>query len=656
MKAVILAVAFASTAAGQVYSPKVLLKGQPDASDLRSLAKGIYAESGAHTPRERAEAIWRFFLTDGRFVKPGFWYHIAGWAYEEPMGEVLDPVKLLNSYGFGLCYHIAPLLESVWKAGGFEDARVWFLTGHTVAEVYYEGAYHYYDSDMMGYNPVGRGSPKELPVASVHQIEQDGHIILSKLKSPKEADAAAVEAPWYPADVREAAMDGLANLFTSTADNWLFPFERAPQGHTMSFELRPGERLIRYFQPEPAGPYYLPYKSTGRAWEEFPQEIAAYQIKTADGPHSQKDDRLWATGLLEYRLPMRGETKPVFEVHSPYVIVDAQFQFDAVLPTGGQALTVETSTDEGRTWSHAGTLHGPHRGTWQTEPAVLTRSSHGRRTAVSGSYGYLVRVTKISGAEFGSGLMRTRIQLNPRTLPELTGGRNELVYTAGPAIVRHVITADPSHVTNASYASDGAQGYWTPASEGPAEFVFRLSASNGAPLAGFEVGGRFLDLSTGLAPDKFTAEVRKVAAIPANHAAASIAWSKSPGGPFQTIWEYDPRLKWRDGVAIDRTLLWPEVDRHVEVSGAPELYVRYRIQNLALDNFRLAVETRGRQDSSALQVTHVWREDGAARNRTQRIPAGSGAYQYAVEIPKGAKVVNEAIIFECLTTAGDAAH
>jgi hypothetical protein len=112
---------------------------------LRLFAEGIYLQAGAQTPRERAEDIWRFFLTDGRFVKPGFWYHIAGWAYEEPIGELLDPLKLLNSYGFGLCYHIAPLLEAVWKAGGFADARVWFLTGHAVAEVYYEDAYHYCD-------------------------------------------------------------------------------------------------------------------------------------------------------------------------------------------------------------------------------------------------------------------------------------------------------------------------------------------------------------------------------------------------------------------------------------------------------------------------------------------------------------------------------
>ncbi|MBI5086214.1 MAG: hypothetical protein HZB13_16650, partial [Acidobacteria bacterium] len=141
----------------QVFSPVVLVQGQPDPTDLRRLAGGIIANAKAETPRQKAEAIWRFFLTDGRFVPPGFWYHIEGWAYEEPKGEVLDPLKLLNSYGFGLCYHIAPVLEAMFEAAGFEDARVWFLTGHAVAEVFYEGSYHYFDSDLMGYTTVGDG-------------------------------------------------------------------------------------------------------------------------------------------------------------------------------------------------------------------------------------------------------------------------------------------------------------------------------------------------------------------------------------------------------------------------------------------------------------------------------------------------------------------
>jgi len=252
--------------------------------------------------------------------------------------------------------------------------------------------------------------------------------------------------------------------------------------------------------------------------------------------------------------------------------------------------------------------------------------------------------------------LRTRIQLNPRTLPELAAGRNELVYTSGPEIVRRVVKAEPFHVSNVNYVSDGAQGYWVPAAEGFGEFLFRLTGRNGAMLIGLDAGGRFLDLSRGLAPDKFTAEVRKVTAMPANHAAASIAWSKSAEGPFQTIWHYDPAVKWRDGISFDRTLLWPEVDRHVEVSGSAEIYVRYRMRDLALDNFRLSVETRGRGGPSAIDVTHLWREDGVAKTRTQRIPAGSSPYRYAIDIPKSAKVVNEAVIFECVVTPGRAAR
>ena len=650
----VLGAMFALTASAQVYSPNVLLKNQVDASDLTKLARGIYANAGAKTPRERAEAIWRFFLTDGRFVKPGFWYHIAGWTYEEPTGEVLDPLKLLNSYGFGLCYHIAPLLEAVWKAGGFEDARVWFLTGHTVAEVFYDGRYHYYDSDMMGYNTIGRGPASELPVASVHQIEADGNIILSKLKGPTQVDARLVEEPWYPADVREAAIGDLAELFTTTGDNWLFPFERAPQGHRMNFELRPGERLARYFQPE-AERSYLPYKFTGRAWEEFPQEVAQYQIKTADGPRSQKDGRRWATGRIEYRIPATGASAAAYEVRSPYVIIDGQFEFDAVLDSESQSLTVATSTDDGRTWLTAGSLRGPHRGRWQVEPAVLTNSEHGRRTAISGSYGYLVRVTKDSGSELRSGTLLTRIQLNPRTLPELVAGRNNLIYTAGRGVVRHPVEVETAAarsaaltVANARYVSKDGQGFWIAAAEGPAEFLFRLSIPDSAPISALEAGSRFLDLSGGLAPDKFTAEVRRVAAVPANHPAASIAWSKSPSGPFETIWAYDPQLKWRDGIPIDRTLRWPEVDRRVEVAGVRDVYVRYRIRDLALDNFRLAIETNARGSSSPLEVTHVWREDGVVKRFTQRIPLGATDFDYNIDIPAGAKVTNEAVVFECL--------
>lgn len=654
MRSLVLPLLLAASLHAQVYSPRVLLKGQPDASDLTRLTQDIYAQAGARTPRERAEAIWRYFLTDGRFVAPGFWYHIAGWAYEEPMGEVLDPLKLINSYGFGLCYQIAPVLEAVWKAGGFEDARVWFLTGHTVAEVYYDGAYHHYDSDMLGYTTLGHGAPRESIVASVHQLEADPSIILSKLKGPREADPARVDQPWYPADVQAGAIPDLAATFTSAADNSVFPFERAPASYRPDFVLRPGERLVRYFHPERPGLYYLPYKFDGQSWTEFPREISDYQIVTADGPRSQKDARTWGTGRLEYRPPLTSAPVQVFTVQSPYVIIEAEFQLDASLASESAHVEVETSADDGRTWSPAGALRGPVSGNQTVEPTVLTRSAHGRRTAVSGHYGYLIRLTRSADADVRSLLLLTRVQLNPRTLPALGPGRNQLVFSASAPRLRTPLAVSASaaresaiSISGATYLSSGGQGYWTPNGAGPAEFVFRLAAPGGAALAAFHAGARFLDLSRSLAPDKFTAEVRSVPPLDSSSAAASIAWGAGPNGPFQTIWTYDPRLSWKDQVPINRTLAWPEVDRNVAVSGAREVYVRYRFAGLALDDIRLSAESVPATGACPIQITHLWKENGADRSATRHIPAGKLELNYTIDTSSRAAVANEALVIEC---------
>jgi hypothetical protein len=50
---------------------------------------------------------------------------------------------------------------------------------------------------------------------------------------------------------------------------------------------------------------------------------------------------------------------------------------------------------------------------------VLARSPHGRRSLVSGTYGYLVKITRSPGAGLEDLQLVTRIQVNPRSLPEL---------------------------------------------------------------------------------------------------------------------------------------------------------------------------------------------------------------------------------------------
>ena len=698
----VLVVSFArGTVCAQVYSPKVLLKGQVDTTDLGALAQGIYAKAGAVTERQKAEAIWRFFLTDGRFVAPGFWYHIAGWAYEEPQGEVLEPLKLLNSYGFGLCYQIAPLLEAVYEAGGFEDARVWFLTGHTVAEVYYDGGFHHFDSDMMGYTTVGDGDPKKMPVASVLQIVQDGNTILGKLKSPTEVDKSKVDYPWYPADLREAAIGGLAELFTSTRDNWLFRHARYPQGHSMDYVLRPGERLIRFYKPESKDLFYLPFKYDGRDWTEFPREVAQYNVRTGDGPRSQKDNRLWSTGRREYkpvlwdkaayyplfapgfntnlRLPdpqagreylsRNSANQPaqvVFEMRSAYVLIDARVALDVSLQDRDQHLRAEISCDGGRSWESMGKLEGPFRGRWRAEPAARVRSQHGTRNAVSGKYGYLVRLSMEGAGTVEAIQLRdieisSRFQLNPRTLPDLVAGRNTLAYRPAPASVRQTIPVQldkisqiAASVVNVQCVVENGQAILWPAEGKAAEVIFELFAPDESPLSGFDAGARFLDLRQGLAPDKLTAEVRKTqlgfkpsSEVPKPR--ASLAWSTSPAAGYTTLWEYDQEISWRDGQAVKQLLRWPEVDRRVRAlpQGIRKIYVRYRLSGMGLDSLRLAVISPGSGNSQALEITHQWSADGQSKEHVRRIEKPWLDHDYVVDTGPASSIANHGVIFYC---------
>jgi hypothetical protein len=640
----------------QVYSPKVVLDGQVDTTDLKTLAATLYKNANARTDREKAEAIWRYLLTDGRFVKPGVFYHIPGWSYEEPMGEVLDPVKLLNSYGFGLCYQDGPLLQALWDAGGFAHTRVWFLTGHTVAEVFYEGKYHYYDSDMMGYTTIGPQSYKTAPVAGVYDLQQDPQIMLSKLEKPRMVKTGAVDYPWYTADVGANAIKDLSDLFSTSADNYVYAYRRYPQGHTMDFVLRPGERMVRYYQNPNKNLRYMPYAEHDGTVKEFPKDVGSI-LTVANGPRSEKDSRLWSTGLLEYVPPVsaihaatHGSKQASFRMSSPYVIIGATFHGTSA--AGGE-ITVETSIDDGLTWMKATAPTVNQDGTWSASPLAVATTEHGTKNAVAGTYGYLVRFTSVNDLDLKGLKMTTVFEFNPRTLPHLEPGKNHLTY-AHADIARREVPVHANNVEgfavaikNAKYISEEGQGYWQNEGDQLGEIVLPVAADGNTPLSGLSVGGRFLDLRLGLAPDKLTAEVRKVAAWPSDASSpssANIAWSHTPKGPWTTVWSYDPKVKWDDGQEIPQMLRWPEVDRNVYglPAGTGKLYVKYSFQNLALDDIRLAT-MQTPSGESEVEITHLWLQDGVPNKQTFT-GRGDVTKGYDVAIPPNAKVENTALI------------
>jgi hypothetical protein len=512
----------------------------------------------------------------------------------------------------------------------------------------------------MGYTTAGKGAFRLSPVLSVRQLELDPGVLLAKLRSRAEADA--VDHPWFP-DLTEGQMESFARLFTTPEDNRLFPFTRYPQGHSMEFVLRPGERLIRYFSPERPDLCYLPQFQPAR---------------TENGPHSHTDDRRWATGRVEYtpvladvaayypefgrgfnsnlRLPRRGASteltrldggsagSAVFEMPSPYVIIDSRLNLRARLETVQQTLMAEFSVDGGKSWSRAGLLRGPYSGPWEARSPVAR-----------GTYGYLVRLTMSGPGEPGGAAIdeltvTTWFQLNPRTLPHLAPGRNEMVYRSGPAEVRRPVPVRGGQLSHGRYIAESGQEFLTPSAGRSASVVFALAAPSGAVLAGFDAGGRFLDIRGGLAPDKFTAGFRKTKVdLKGGAPEASLEWSLAPDRDYKPLWNWDDEIKWRDGDRIDRLLRWPEIDFTIDglPPGTKRLYVRYRFASLALDSIRLAVRSRAPATKAPIEITHTWREGGQLRRHVERIAPASAGLRYFIETGPTRSLTNESVTFYC---------
>jgi hypothetical protein len=114
-----------------VVNPWLIVNGR---RDWRTVEK-IVAEAtrGCANDRERAIAIWRFVVNHRFHATPND-------------GDNIDPVRQFNVYGYSLCGDIAQTIRQLWKVAGFQTRRGW-PHGHTLTEVWFDGAWHMLDGD-----------------------------------------------------------------------------------------------------------------------------------------------------------------------------------------------------------------------------------------------------------------------------------------------------------------------------------------------------------------------------------------------------------------------------------------------------------------------------------------------------------------------------
>ena len=140
-----------------VKDPRVTVNNLYDWYDIKSMAAEI--TRGCATDEEKALAIWEWLLWRG--------YQRA------PMDEsAINPVRAMNGYGYGICGHNAAWLKALCQAVGLQ-ARVHELWGHTINEVFWDGKWHFLDSNVKVYY-LGRDNKT---LASLEELEKDPWLI-----------------------------------------------------------------------------------------------------------------------------------------------------------------------------------------------------------------------------------------------------------------------------------------------------------------------------------------------------------------------------------------------------------------------------------------------------------------------------------------------
>lgn len=110
---------------------------------------------------QKAMALWEFLCE--------YKYHCRSSSLTNE--QLHNPAMLLNSFGCGLCDDANAALVNLALLAGL-TARVVGLSGHVVAEIFYNGQWHMFDADGRYFFKNRNGS-----VASVQEIEKDAGLL-----------------------------------------------------------------------------------------------------------------------------------------------------------------------------------------------------------------------------------------------------------------------------------------------------------------------------------------------------------------------------------------------------------------------------------------------------------------------------------------------
>jgi len=605
--------------AAQVHGPRLVSNQTPDLHDLESYVNSIVKPG--MTQKERAIALWR---TNSEQMY--HWNNPVEYPQIKPgqFLDVTDPVRLMNVYGYTLCFCSAAGMEAVWRQAGLEG-REFGLPGHVTNEVWFDGAYHYLDMECKGYFTRSDGV-----IASARECGlKPAEIVVSSRIPPDFFPLTRYPFRSYLSRMVFAGLlDGGPSWYAS---------HRAQSGHVMHVSLRPGEC------------YYRSWDNVGKFVNDYRRWIEPGEFGTTDcryGPHELDGPRSFGNGVMIYEPDLtnatdefdrgvfssRGLVKTdrglsvargglegecVFRVQVPYVICgrnarldDPESASDAALVSlqGTGQIETQVSVDNGASWLPAASAPGKFD---------LTRFVERR-------YGYQVRLRLKSGAEVTGLRTDTYFQLAQAALPALARGTNIMTFgldDAGEMVEWTVPTWESEQAfTSSAWKLDNLKwtGQWTEAVQ-PADrsregsVIFEIKAPPGKVLTRItaDVGGSMNNTGEQVPEDRI--DVFGSAGDPTDF--RLLGSVQAP--PYGEHWTRRLPVTMTFGRRPPVRRAYLRIRMFNKVRAAlSDMRIRYFIHD---ENSRPA-------QSNRLVITHGWLEDGRVKSYEKRGPKRGDTY------------------------------
>jgi len=562
---------------------------------------------------------------------------------------VWDANRARFSFGYGLCGTVHAWNEPYWKALGM-NARRRAFPGHTNSEVFYDGSWHAFDTDMAGL--IFR---KDGTVAGYEDVMND----------PSCATRYQPPLPHYPfawPSDEQTMRRGWAEV--ARGGNWFKMYNTGFAAHPAVIHLRPGESFTRTLDPDGfGGPnrrrfWHIARNGPTRNWAFLDEETPWHR-----GPQSNAlGNASFGNGVFEYRPDLSRPTwrqglmgKPdqigwdsklgqciakhqgasmTFGHSSPYVICgDPKDDTDPMLGTATDGFLVEgqtkgewrleVSVDQGQTWKRHQMVSGEFRLDWTD--------------LVKGHYGWWLRLTGAENARLERLRFVTTTQISQAMYPRLKPSGCDLVFRranraavpllpnlGGPETDFSNMEIRSLRSANLTYQPMGGQGPAGFHSRGnrPAQVVFRLESPT--DLMEISAAARF-----------------KVRVPPPAGCDFHLDYSLNEGKSWTQFGKVT--------VPEDNELShgWVSGKAQWETKGVKSAWIRVHLDGGGYPTSLFAFQAYGlrkTEEPSPVVITQEWEEKGRLRSHTERISEQSEIHRYT--IPTGDRIVDKKIRIE----------